>query len=98
VAVHQPTPPWRTTPEVQWLLDAARIAGGRTGVPVRFAATGGSADANLLARNGLPVLDGLGPVGGDDHGPAEWLDLMSVAPRVALLAELARQIGRLTLP
>jgi glutamate carboxypeptidase len=95
VAVHQPTPPWRTTPEVQWLLDAARTAGGRTGVPVRFAATGGCADANLLARNGLAVLDGLGPVGGDDHGPAEWLDLTSVAPRVALLAELASQIGRL---
>ena len=94
VAVHQPTPPWRTTPEARWLLDAARTAGRCTGVPVRFAATGGSADANLLARNGLPVLDGLGPVGGDDHSPAEWLDLASVTPRVALLAEVARQIGR----
>ncbi len=92
MAVQQPTPPWRIPSEHEWLLGAARAAGERTGVPVRFAATGGAADANLLAHNGLAVLDGLGPVGGDDHSPAEWLHLPSVAPRVALLAELTRQI------
>jgi glutamate carboxypeptidase len=37
---------------------------------------------------GVPVLDGLGPVGGDDHSASEWLDLPSVPPRIALLASL----------
>jgi glutamate carboxypeptidase len=27
-------------------------------------------------------------VGGDDHSPAEWLDLASVVPRITLLAAL----------
>ena len=36
----------------------------------------------------MPTLDGLGPVGGGDHGVDEWLDLASVPDRVALLAGL----------
>ena len=31
-------------------------------------------------------MDGLGPIGGADHAPGEWLDLDSVVPRIALLA------------
>jgi glutamate carboxypeptidase len=31
-------------------------------------------------------------VGGDDHAPAEWIDLTTVIPRAALLAGI---IGRL---
>jgi glutamate carboxypeptidase len=38
------------------------------------------------------VLDGLGPIGGDDHSPSEWMDVNSVAPRVALLAALAASV------
>jgi glutamate carboxypeptidase len=37
---------------------------------------------------GIPTLDGLGPIGGADHAPGEWLDLDSVPPRMALLAGL----------
>lgn len=51
-------------------------------------ATGGGSDACETAHVGTATLDGLGPVGGDDHGPDEWLDLESVAPRIALLALL----------
>jgi glutamate carboxypeptidase len=42
---------------------------------------------------GLPTLDGLGPVGGDDHSVDEWLDLASVVPRVTLLAGLMARAG-----
>jgi glutamate carboxypeptidase len=34
------------------------------------------------------VIDGLGPVGGDDHSPSEWLDVASIVPRTALVAAL----------
>ena len=37
---------------------------------------------------GIPVLDGLGPIGGADHAPGEWLDVSSVVPRTTLLAAL----------
>jgi glutamate carboxypeptidase len=50
-------------------------------------------DANLIAGTGTPCLDGLGPIGGADHTPEEWLDLTTVHERVALLASLIAAIG-----
>jgi glutamate carboxypeptidase len=41
----------------------------------------------------VPTLDGLGPIGGDDHSVDEWLDLDSIVPRTALLAGLMARIG-----
>ncbi|MEX1264441.1 MAG: M20 family metallopeptidase [Actinomycetota bacterium] len=58
------------------------------GFELRDAATGGASDANTTSAAGTPTIDGLGPIGGDDHASAEWLDLTSVVPRVALLAGL----------
>ena len=89
-------PTWERDPGTAALVDLARDAGRDVGVPVRDAATGGAAEANLTAALGVPTLDGLGPVGGDDHGPAEWVDLSSVVPRVALLAGLIARITRAT--
>ena len=66
---------------------ASRIAEG-LGFELRDAATGGASDANPVAGMGVPVLDGLGPIGGSDHSPGEWLDVDSVTPRMALLAGL----------
>jgi glutamate carboxypeptidase len=65
------------------------------GFELRDSATGGASDANTTSAAGVPTLDGLGPIGGDDHGPREWIDLSSVAPRIALLAGiLSRLDGR----
>lgn len=70
----------------------ARLAGIAIGVAeqlgfdLRDAATGGASDANTVSAAGTPTIDGMGPIGGDDHAPAEWLDLTSIVPRIALLA------------
>lgn len=74
------------------LVALARDVGAELGFEVRDAATGGASDANTTSAAGTPTLDGLGPIGGDDHAPGEWLDLSSVVPRIALLAGI---IGRL---
>jgi glutamate carboxypeptidase len=66
---------------------AAEVA-GELEFELHDAATGGASDANNTSAAGVPTLDGLGPVGGDDHAPGEWIDLESVVPRVALLAGL----------
>jgi glutamate carboxypeptidase len=63
------------------------------GFELHDAATGGASDANTAAALGVPTLDGLGPIGGDDHSVDEWLDLESVVPRTALLAGLMGRIG-----
>jgi len=80
--------PMEKTPEIAAWADRAIALATELGFELRDAATGGASDANTIAAAGTPVIDGLGPVGGDDHAPAEWLDLNSVVPRTALLAGL----------
>ena len=63
------------------------------GFDLRDAATGGASDANTTAALGIPTVDGLGPVGGDDHSIDEWLDVTSIVPRTTLLAALIGRIG-----
>jgi glutamate carboxypeptidase len=91
VAWREVTPPMETTP--QWLLELAAGAGAAVGVEVAHAATGGVGDANVTAGMGIPTLDGLGPIGGNDHSPAEYLEVASIAPRVAMLATLVSMLA-----
>ncbi|MBS1679124.1 MAG: M20/M25/M40 family metallo-hydrolase [Actinobacteria bacterium] len=49
---------------------------------------GGVSDANLAAAAGVPILDGLGPVGGGAHAHEEWVDLGSLVERCALIGLL----------
>ena len=81
-------PPMEKSAASVRLVELARSIGAELGFEVRDALTGGASDANTTAAAGLPTLDGLGPIGGDDHAPPEWLDLASVAPRTTLLAGL----------
>lgn len=80
--------PMEKGPAAQRLVDIAVATAAELGFEITDAATGGASDANTTSAAGTPTIDGLGPVGGDDHAPAEWLDLTSVVPRVSLLAGL----------
>jgi glutamate carboxypeptidase len=64
------------------------------GFELHDAATGGASDANTTAGMGVPSIDGLGPVGGYDHSPEEYLEVGSIVPRTTLLAALIAAIGR----
>ena len=86
-------PPMEKSEASGRLVTLAAIIAAELGFEVSDAATGGASDANTTAAIGLPTLDGLGPVGGDDHSVDEWLDLASVVPRTALLAGLIDRIG-----
>lgn len=85
-------PPMARTPAVRLLAELAREAAREVGFDVNDVATGGASDANVLASLGLPVLDGLGPIGGRDHSPEEYIEADSFAPRAALVAGLIRRI------
>ena len=75
------------------LVGLAKSVAGELAFDVEDTATGGASDANTTSAMGVPTLDGLGPIGGDAHGEAEWLDLSSVVPRVTLLAGLIARAG-----
>lgn len=81
-------PPMARTPQIAALAALADACAQELGFRVADAATGGVSYANTLASLGLPVLDGLGPVGGLDHSPAEYILVSSIVPRTALLALL----------
>lgn len=73
----------------------ARIAADvarELGFELSDTSTGGASDANTTSAAGVPTLDGLGPIGGDDHGPKEWIDVTSVVPRVGLLAGIISRL------
>jgi len=86
-------PPMEVTDASRHMLDLARQAARAVGATFAATTTGGVGDANLIAGAGVPTLDGLGPVGGADHTPQEWLDTTSVPQRVAVLAALVAALG-----
>jgi glutamate carboxypeptidase len=87
-------PPMERTPAVVELERLAQKAALELGFEVKGASTGGASDASLAAAEGTPVLDGLGPIGGLDHSPDEYIALNSIVPRAALLAKLIIAISQ----
>ncbi|HEU5324978.1 MAG TPA: M20 family metallopeptidase [Candidatus Limnocylindria bacterium] len=86
-------PPMEKSAASARLVDLAVRIAGELGFALRDAATGGASDANTTAALGIPTVDGLGPIGGDDHSVDEWLDLESLGPRTTLLAALMARAG-----
>jgi glutamate carboxypeptidase len=87
-------PPMERTPAVAELEKLAQKAALELGFEVKGASTGGASDASLAAAEGTPALDGLGPIGGLDHSPDEYIELSSIVPRTALLAKLIMAISQ----
>jgi len=87
------SPTMPRTPAVAALEALAQQAARELGFEVKGAKTGGGSDAAVVASEGTPVLDGLGPIGGLDHGPDEYVEVGSIVPRTALLAKLIMAIA-----
>ena len=86
------SPPMPRTDAVASLEGLAVQAAKSLGFDLRGVSTGGAADSAFAAQAGAPALDGLGPIGGLDHSPDEYILKSSIVPRTALLAELIRLI------
>ncbi|HYN47272.1 MAG TPA: M20 family metallopeptidase [Candidatus Nanopelagicales bacterium] len=86
--------PMEKLPRSGRLIELTQELAADLGFAVRDAATGGASDANTTAGLGVPSLDGLGPIGGMDHSPEEWLDVSSIVPRTTLFAALLLATGR----
>jgi glutamate carboxypeptidase len=87
-------PPLERTPAVGLLVELAQVEAAGLGFSLSEYASGGTSDASYIAAQGIPVLDGLGPVGAQDHSPDEYVRLDSIGPRIALLARLIVAITR----
>lgn len=76
------------------LADHVIALAARMGFSTMDVGTGGASDANTTSGMGVPSVDGLGPVGGRDHSPDEYLEVSSIVPRTTLLAALLLATGR----
>ncbi len=87
--------PMAYTPAIEKLAILAQECAQELGFSVNIASTGGISYANHFAMLGMPVLDGLGPLGGLDHSPHEYISKASIVPRTALLALLIYRLLRM---
>ncbi len=86
--------PMEKLPRSGRLVDHAVAIADRLGFALADCSTGGASDANTTAGLGVPTLDGLGPIGGNDHSPLEYLEVDSIVPRTVLLAALLLAVAR----
>lgn len=85
-------PPLERTPAVAALAMAAIELGAAIGHHFGESLTGGVSDGSWTAAAGIPTLDGLGPVGGDDHTPGEYVETPTFATRAGVVAGLVAAI------
>ena len=81
-------PPMPYNELMQSTFEHAREIATRNGITLTAAGTGGASDGNFVAPLGIPVLDGLGAIGGDYHSEKEYIIKDSLVTRARLLATL----------
>ena len=86
-------PALEATADTEPLLEAASGIAADAGVPFSHTRTGGTTDGNYLAPMRVPILDGLGPVGGGLHTEDEYIELPSLVPRAAMLAGIIERLA-----
>jgi glutamate carboxypeptidase len=86
-------PPLERSPGAARLFEQAREHGRALGLDLRETSSGGGSDGNIVGALGVPVLDGLGALGGGAHSADEHVVLDSLPVRAALLAHLLRAPG-----
>lgn len=79
-----------------WRENAAAFDAG----PIDWVHTGGGSDGNLLSADGLPNLDGLGPIGDGLHSAREVCRISTIAPRAQIAALFLHRLaaGDIALP
>ncbi|NLK66565.1 MAG: M20 family metallopeptidase [Campylobacteraceae bacterium] len=59
---------------------------------VTWVDAGGASDGNIISSVGCPVIDGLGPTGGEIHTHNEYMVVDSVVPKCNLVVEVIKRL------
>ena len=85
-------PPMERTEGTARLFHLAKELGGRLGMMLDEASTGGGSDGNFTSALDIPTLDGLGAVGEGAHAVDESIVVEELPRRTALLACLIQSL------
>jgi glutamate carboxypeptidase len=86
-------PPMPVNPRTDALASQAQAIYGELSMKLGFEGSGGAADANYSAAQGVPTIDGFGIVGGGIHTEAEYAEIKSIAPRLYLLVRMIMELS-----
>lgn len=78
-------PPMPRTSQNMDLFSLFQKTAAGMGLELGSSESGGGSDANFVAALGVPVVDGIGPIGGGHHADEEYLNLPSLFQRIELL-------------
>jgi glutamate carboxypeptidase len=94
------SPPKPMDPRSAALMGHVLSTGRELGMDLSYRPSGGTCDGNKLAAAGLPVVDSLGPVGGELHSDREYVRLDTLTQRAKLVALLLMKLaaGELAVP
>ena len=84
---------WRSSTAAPASSSTPRASPGRSASSSATPRPAGRPTRTRPPGMGVPSLDGLGPIGGNDHAPAEYLEVDSIVPRTTLLAGLLLAIA-----
>ena len=85
--------PMEKTEASAYLVDLLQGVGTQLGLSFQDVQTGGTSDGNFIGEMGIPTLDGLGPIGGLDHSPDEYIEQDSILSRTTLVAGFITEIA-----
>ncbi len=83
---------WPPMPVAADLVELALGHARAVGLQIGTERSGGVSDGCWTGEWGIPTLDGLGPVGGDDHTEAEWIEVASLEQRLELTVRLIQSV------
>ncbi|MFO7898558.1 MAG: M20/M25/M40 family metallo-hydrolase [Planctomycetota bacterium] len=81
-------PAWPETEGSRALAGLVGDIGAGLGQKIEAIARGGTSDANWFGAAGVPTLDGLGPIGFEEHTPGEYTLIDTLFDRALLVASL----------
>jgi glutamate carboxypeptidase len=87
--LNRPPMPYNDT--IKATFEKIREIASKENINLKAGGTGGASDANFVASLGIPVLDGLGPAGGEYHSEREFIFRDSLAERAKLLAAILHE-------
>lgn len=81
-------PPMELNTQNENLANLIVNLGKKLDIEIDAVSTGGGSDASFTSAMNIPTVDGLGPVGGDQHSEQEYLEINSLLERKKLLEKV----------